>query len=91
MQYAQSGFGEAGAQRAIQILRAEIERDMRLLGVTSLRQLGPHMVDVLPRSFDPYLLHRQQERRREYPFEAEQQDAWSGPQASMPGATASAA
>lgn len=51
---------------------------MRLMGITSLRQLGPHMIDILPRSYDPYLLHRQQERLREYPFEAEQKRAWSG-------------
>lgn len=49
-QYAQSGFGEAGAARAIEILRDEIERDMRLLGITRLDELGPHMVDILPRT-----------------------------------------
>lgn len=31
------------------------------------------MIDILPRSFDPMLLHRSKERLKEYPFEAEQQ------------------
>lgn len=54
-------------------MRDEIERGMRLLGITSLSQLSPDMIDVLPRTFDPYLLHRQEERRREYVFEQEAQ------------------
>lgn len=49
--YAQSGFGQAGAERAIAILRDEIERGMRFLGVTRLDQLKPEMVEVLPRVF----------------------------------------
>ena len=28
---------------------------MRLLGITSLDQLGPHMVDILPRTYDPFI------------------------------------
>ncbi|KAK9468640.1 FMN-dependent dehydrogenase-domain-containing protein [Lipomyces arxii] len=40
------GFGEAGVDRAIQILRGEIDTSMRLLGVTSLRQLGPQYVNT---------------------------------------------
>ncbi|EPQ31973.1 uncharacterized protein PFL1_00171 [Pseudozyma flocculosa PF-1] len=51
--YAQSGFGEAGVTRAIQILEDEIHRGMRLLGVTSLDQLTPEMVDILPRTYIP--------------------------------------
>ncbi|EST09753.1 Cytochrome b5-like heme/steroid binding domain protein [Kalmanozyma brasiliensis GHG001] len=51
--YAQSGYGEAGVTRAIQILQDEIQRGMQLLGVTSLDQLTPEMVDVLPRQFFP--------------------------------------
>ncbi|PWN97630.1 hypothetical protein FA09DRAFT_330297 [Tilletiopsis washingtonensis] len=47
--YAQSGYGEEGALRAIDILKDEIERGMRLLGITSLDELGPHMIDILPR------------------------------------------
>ncbi|TKY90150.1 hypothetical protein EX895_000148 [Sporisorium graminicola] len=49
--YAQSGYGEAGVTRAIQILQDEIHRGMQLLGVTSLDQLTPEMVDILPRQF----------------------------------------
>ena len=51
--YAQSGYGEAGVTRAIQILEDEIHRGMRLLGVTSLDQLTPEMIDILPRQFFP--------------------------------------
>lgn len=49
--YAQSGFGQEGAERAIEIMRDEIERAMRLLGVTSFKELTPDMVEVLPRTF----------------------------------------
>lgn len=52
-QYAQSGYGEPGVTRAIQILEDEIHRGMRLLGVSSLDQLTPEMVDILPRAFYP--------------------------------------
>ncbi len=51
--YAQSGFGEKGATRAIQIMLDEVHRGMRLLGVTSIDQLTPEMVDVLPRTYHP--------------------------------------
>lgn len=51
--YAQSGYGEAGVTRAIQIMEDEIHRGMRLLGVTSLDQLTPEMIDILPRQFFP--------------------------------------
>lgn len=51
--YAQSGYGEPGVARAIQILEDEIQRGMRLLGVTSLDQLTPEMIDILPRQFYP--------------------------------------
>lgn len=51
--YAQSGYGEAGVTRAIQILQDEIQRGMQLLGVTKLDELTPEMVDVLPRQFFP--------------------------------------
>ncbi|UZJ53407.1 hypothetical protein CBS101457_002727 [Exobasidium rhododendri] len=59
--YAQSGYGEAGASRAIQILQDEIERGMRLLGVTSLSQLTPDMIDILPRSYDPFVHAKRKE------------------------------
>ena len=49
--FAQSGFGQPGAERAVDILTEEIERCMRFLGVTKIEQLGPHLIDVLPRVF----------------------------------------
>jgi L-lactate dehydrogenase (cytochrome) len=41
--------GRAGVDRAIEILRAELERTMRLLGVTSLEELEPTHVTQLER------------------------------------------
>ncbi|CAN5221384.1 alpha-hydroxy acid oxidase [soil metagenome] len=41
--------GEAGVDRAIQILSGQIERTMRLLGVTSLEELTPQHVTQLVR------------------------------------------
>ena len=41
--------GRAGVDRAIQILREEIERTMKLLGVASLAELGPGQVTQLRR------------------------------------------
>ncbi|QYM74966.1 alpha-hydroxy acid oxidase [Leucobacter luti] len=41
--------GRAGVDRTIAILRSEIERTMRLLGVTSLAELEPHHVTQLQR------------------------------------------
>ncbi|MCG5433225.1 alpha-hydroxy-acid oxidizing protein [Mycobacterium sp. MYCO198283] len=41
--------GEAGVDRAIEILRAEIVRTMKLLGVASLDELGPQHVTQLSR------------------------------------------
>ncbi len=38
--YALAAAGEAGVDRAIGILKEEIERDMRLMGVTSIDQLN---------------------------------------------------
>jgi len=38
--------GEAGVTRAIEILRAEIVRTMKLLGCASIGELGPEFVDV---------------------------------------------
>ena len=37
--YALAAAGEAGVERAIGLLRAEIERDMKLMGVTTVNQL----------------------------------------------------
>jgi L-lactate dehydrogenase (cytochrome) len=41
--------GEAGVDRAIEILSGQVERTMRLLGVTCLEQLTPHHVTQLMR------------------------------------------
>lgn len=49
--YAQSGFGQPGAERSVEIMRDEIERCMRFLGVGSLSELGPELVEVLPKVF----------------------------------------
>ena len=38
--YALAGAGQAGVERALAILKAEIERDMKLMGVRSLSDLG---------------------------------------------------
>jgi L-lactate dehydrogenase (cytochrome) len=38
--------GEAGVERAIEILRADLERTLRLLGCGSVRELGPSYVNV---------------------------------------------
>ncbi len=40
--YALAGAGQAGVERALGIFRNEIERDMKLMGVTRLDQLGRH-------------------------------------------------
>ena len=39
--YAMAAAGQAGVERAVNILKEEIERGMRLMGVTSLTQLTP--------------------------------------------------
>lgn len=36
-------------------MRDEIERGMRLLGVTSLSELNADMIDILPRTYDPFI------------------------------------
>lgn len=38
--YALAAAGQAGVERALQLMKAEIERDMRLMGVTSVAQLN---------------------------------------------------
>jgi 4-hydroxymandelate oxidase len=42
--YGIAAAGEAGAARAMEILRVETERAMILLGAASVRDLGPHLV-----------------------------------------------
>ncbi|MGV0873892.1 alpha-hydroxy acid oxidase [Mycolicibacterium sp. XJ879] len=41
--------GEAGVRRAIEMLSSQVSRTMKLLGVTSLDELGPHHVTQLHR------------------------------------------
>jgi len=40
--YAAAIAGEEGVLHAVEILRGEIDRNMALLGVNSLAELGPH-------------------------------------------------
>ncbi|MDV7145393.1 alpha-hydroxy acid oxidase [Tropicimonas sp. TH_r6] len=40
--YALAVAGQPGVDRALELLRKEIERDMKLVGVTRIRQLGRH-------------------------------------------------
>ncbi|CDK27438.1 unnamed protein product [Kuraishia capsulata CBS 1993] len=44
--YSMSAYGEAGVTKAIQLLKDELEMDMRLLGVTKISDLGPEFVDT---------------------------------------------
>jgi L-lactate dehydrogenase (cytochrome) len=46
--YAASVAGLAGVHHAIALLATEVDRDMALLGITSLAQLGPHHLVRLP-------------------------------------------
>lgn len=49
--YGLAAAGEAGVNRAIEILRADVERTLRLLGCTSISELDHSYVNV-PRSWD---------------------------------------
>jgi L-lactate dehydrogenase (cytochrome) len=40
--YALAAAGQAGVERALDLLRSEIERDMKLMGVRSIKELGRH-------------------------------------------------
>jgi len=40
--YALAGAGQAGVERALTNLKNELVRDMKLMGVKSLSELGPH-------------------------------------------------
>lgn len=42
--YGLSGYGQVGVERVLTILREEIETAMRLLGVNSIKELGPRYV-----------------------------------------------
>lgn len=44
--YANTGYGEKGVRKAIQILREELKADMRMLGVTSLDELDNSLIDT---------------------------------------------
>lgn len=44
--YSMSTYGVPGVRRAIQLLKEEIEMNMRLLGARSLADLGPDMIDI---------------------------------------------
>ncbi|KAG7876735.1 hypothetical protein KL938_004348 [Ogataea parapolymorpha] len=44
--YANSSYGENGVRKAIQLLKDELEMDMRLLGVRNLRELDETFVDT---------------------------------------------
>ncbi|KAI0042574.1 glyoxylate dehydrogenase [Auriscalpium vulgare] len=44
--YAFSAYGQEGVEKAIQIFRDELEMNMRLLGVRTLDELRPEMVDA---------------------------------------------
>ncbi|CAG8739506.1 2866_t:CDS:2, partial [Acaulospora colombiana] len=44
--YAMSSYGEAGVDRALEILHEELEMNMRLLGATTIADVVPEMVDA---------------------------------------------
>lgn len=44
--YAMSAYGEAGVDRAMQLLKDEMEMNMRLIGAASIADLNPSMVDA---------------------------------------------
>lgn len=44
--YAYSSYGQEGVDKAMVILRDEFEMNMRLLGATSLKEVGPELVDA---------------------------------------------
>jgi isopentenyl diphosphate isomerase/L-lactate dehydrogenase-like FMN-dependent dehydrogenase len=46
--YGAAAAGEAGASRALQILRSEIDRVLALLGCTSIAELGPQYLHLSP-------------------------------------------
>lgn len=47
--YGLAAGGEAGVRRALQLLRAEIDRVLALLGCASIEDLGPQYVRTLQR------------------------------------------
>ncbi|CED83134.1 mitochondrial cytochrome b2- [Phaffia rhodozyma] len=49
-------YGQPGVIHAIEIMRDEIETTLRLLGVTKLSQLGPHLLNT--RALDPLIAQK---------------------------------
>jgi L-lactate dehydrogenase (cytochrome) len=62
--YAASIGGHDGVRHAIKLMQAEIERDMMMLGIRALDELGPHAVKradgtgVVSGSANPHIVHR---------------------------------
>ncbi|CAG8451859.1 452_t:CDS:1 [Paraglomus occultum] len=46
MLYAMSAYGQPGVERALQLLKDELELTMALAGVTSIRECGPQYLDI---------------------------------------------
>ncbi|KKK12511.1 cytochrome b2, mitochondrial precursor [Aspergillus rambellii] len=44
--YAMSAYGQPGVDRAMQLLKDELEMNMRLIGATTIADLSPSMLDV---------------------------------------------
>jgi L-lactate dehydrogenase (cytochrome) len=44
MLYAAIAGGQAGVQRALTLLKDEIDRDLALLGIRSIREISPDLV-----------------------------------------------
>lgn len=44
--FAMSAYGQAGVDRAMQLLKDEMEMNMRLIGCSSIDQLGPNLIDA---------------------------------------------
>lgn len=44
--YAMSGYGQDGVERAMQLLKDELEMNMRLIGCASVKDLNPGLVDT---------------------------------------------
>ena len=49
--YAMSAYGQEGVERAMQLLKDEMEMNMRLIGATSVDQLNPSLLDTRGLSF----------------------------------------
>lgn len=53
--YANSAYGKNGVIRACRLLKEEIARDMKLLGVSKISELGPELLDIEPQISDSTL------------------------------------